>query len=76
MVTAEVEPVSLESRIAWFAEHNPSQMPLWVATDANDSVFAWVSFQPFYGRAAYSATAEISIYVKEQYRDRNFGGSY
>ena len=33
----------------------------------------WVSFQDFYGRPAYAATAEISIYLHEQFRGQGLG---
>ncbi len=31
LVTADPEPVSVESRRAWLYEHNPESRPLWVA---------------------------------------------
>jgi phosphinothricin acetyltransferase len=33
-----------------------------------------VSFQSFYGRPAYNATAEISIYLDESQRGKGLGG--
>jgi phosphinothricin acetyltransferase len=60
--TADTVPVSVESREPWFKEHTPDLRPLWVTT-LNDSVVGWLSFQSFYGRPAYHATAEISVYV-------------
>lgn len=30
MVTADTEPVTVESRIRWFEEHTPTFRPLWV----------------------------------------------
>ena len=29
-VTADLQPVSVESRIAWFEQHNPQKRPLWL----------------------------------------------
>src|SRR5688572_31361616 len=60
--TADTEPVAVESRAAWFREHSPARRPLWVAERAG-SILGWVSFQDFYGRPAYGATAEVSVYV-------------
>jgi len=60
--TADTQPVTVESRRAWFQEHLPSTRPLWVALQ-NDAIVGWLSFQSFYGRPAYHATAELSIYV-------------
>ncbi|UNK21383.1 GNAT family N-acetyltransferase [Paenibacillus sp. N3/727] len=72
MVTADLEPVTPESRIPWFEAHNPEHRPLWVLR-ANDEIAAWMSFQSFYGRPAYQGTAEISIYVSEKYRGSGAG---
>ena len=60
--TADTEPVSVASRQVWFDEHTPHWRPLWVA-ECDGVVVAWLSFQSFYGRPAYAATAEISVYV-------------
>ncbi|AFY96492.1 GNAT family N-acetyltransferase [Chamaesiphon minutus] len=62
MATADLEPVTVASRMEWFLAHNPELRPLWVST-AEDKIEAWLSFRSFYGRAAYRHTAEISIYV-------------
>ena len=61
-VTADLEPVSVESRVAWFRAHHPERRPMWIVEDDED-MLGWLSFSDFYGRPAYSATAEISIYV-------------
>jgi L-amino acid N-acyltransferase YncA len=66
-VTADLEPVTVESRIEWFEEHSNDFRPLWVMR-SDDGMVAWMSFQSFYGRPAYNGTAEISIYVNEKYR--------
>ena len=63
LATADTEPVSVDSRRAWFSEHAPDRRPLWVASLEPPSMAAWLSFQSFYGRPAYNATAEISVYV-------------
>jgi phosphinothricin acetyltransferase len=62
LATADTEPVSVPSRRAWFGEHDPAHRPLWVAS-VDSSIAGWLSFQSFYGRPAYHATAEISVYV-------------
>ncbi len=72
MVTADTEPVVVESRIPWFQKHNASR-PLLVMQDEHKSVVGWVSFQSFYGRPAYNATAEISIYIAEDKRGMGLG---
>jgi L-amino acid N-acyltransferase YncA len=74
-VTADLEPVSLESRRVWFDEHSSDHRPLWVMKN-DGRVIAWLSFQSFYGRAAYNATAELSIYISEDYRAKGVGSRF
>ncbi len=74
MVTADTEPVTVESRMNWFNEHNPENRPLWVIRQNNsEEIIGWVSFQSFYGRPAYHATAEISIYLDASVRGMGLG---
>ena len=72
MVTADTEPISVASRQKWFEEHSPEKRPLWMVSDEEELV-GWVSFQSFYGRPAYDATCEISIYLDEKKRGKGFG---
>lgn len=72
MVTADLAPVTVAQREGWFAEHSPARRPLWVA-ERDSHIEGWLSFQSFYGRPAYDATAEVSIYVDERYRRRGLG---
>jgi L-amino acid N-acyltransferase YncA len=74
MVTADLEPATVESKRAWFDEHSADHRPLWVLR-TNGEIAAWFSFQSFYGRPAYLATAEISIYIAEQYRKLGLGAT-
>jgi L-amino acid N-acyltransferase YncA len=73
MVTADTEPVTVSDRLLWFKEHKAGFRPLWVTED-DGRVVAWLSFQSFYGRPAYHATAEVSVYVAEDHRNRGIGG--
>jgi phosphinothricin acetyltransferase len=45
-VTADTEPVSVESRIKWFEDHHPDVRPLWVV-EAEGAIAAWLSFSSF-----------------------------
>lgn len=73
MVTADLEPVTVESRRAWFAAHQDSSRPIWVLTDAGGTIAAWLSFDQFYARAAYDGTAMIAIYVAPSQRRHGLG---
>ncbi|MGE7774913.1 N-acetyltransferase family protein [Chitinophaga sp. NPDC101104] len=73
MVTADTEPVSTESRQHWFDIHTPERRPLWVVENEGKDMVGWISFQSFYGRPAYNATVEISIYLDENFRGKGFG---
>jgi phosphinothricin acetyltransferase len=72
MVTADLAPVTVESRRRWFDEHRAGSRPLWVV-ERNGEVAAWLSFSSFYGRPAYDGTAEISVYVDERHRRQGLG---
>jgi L-amino acid N-acyltransferase YncA len=71
MVTADTEAVSVESRIEWFHKHG-GKRPLWIV-ELDGQLAGWVALHSFYGRAAYDNTAEISIYLHEDFRGKGFG---
>lgn len=72
-VTADPEPVTVESRKEWFRAHDPGRRPLWVAEESGE-VVGWLSLGDFYdGRPAYHATAEVGVYVAEGYRRGGIG---
>ncbi|WP_028295782.1 GNAT family N-acetyltransferase [Olivibacter sitiensis] len=73
MVTADTEKVSIESKRDWLAQHHPDTRPLWIIRDQANEKIGWVSFQSFYGRPAYSGTAEISIYLHPSHRGKGYG---
>lgn len=72
MVTADTEPVTIKDRLDWFHAHNPEKRPLWIV-EYDSKICGWVSLQSFYGRPAYNATAEISIYLHEHFRGKGLG---
>ncbi|MDQ0061923.1 GNAT family N-acetyltransferase [Paenibacillus harenae] len=72
MVTADLEEATVASKQKWFDDHSPDSRPMWVLL-IEGRIAAWFSFQSFYGRPAYQATAEISIYIAEQYRSMGIG---
>jgi phosphinothricin acetyltransferase len=72
LATADLEPITIEARRSWLAEHSPSTRPLWVIED-NAQLLGWLSFQSFYGRPAYQATAEVSIYIRPDSHRHGYG---
>jgi L-amino acid N-acyltransferase YncA len=69
MVTAELEPTTVEARLPWFREHSPDQHPFWVA-EIDGRVIGCLDFKKFLPRCAYRGTAEISVYVDQKFRRR------
>jgi len=80
LATADLEPISVESRRAWFRAHG-DRYPVWVMTigshdiqsDQNEQIIGWLSLQMFYGRPAYHKTAEVSIYIAPNYQGQGIG---
>jgi phosphinothricin acetyltransferase len=72
IATAQLEPVSVRERRQWFHEHSSENYPLWVALNVCQ-VAGWLSFHYFLPRPAYRGTAEISVYVDEQFRHQGIG---
>ncbi len=72
MATGDLEPVSVASRLAWFREHVPGSRPIWVL-EIDGAIAGWLSLQAFYGRPAYHATGEISVYVAPAHHRQGVG---
>ncbi|MBD2460511.1 N-acetyltransferase [Oscillatoria sp. FACHB-1407] len=72
MATADLEPVTVASRVAWFQVHDVKTRPIWVL-ERQGEIAAWISLSSFYGRPAYQATAEVSIYVAPNYQGQGVG---
>ncbi|PYI78305.1 MAG: N-acetyltransferase [Verrucomicrobia bacterium] len=67
--TAQLQPVTLETRREWFHAHSPAHYPIWVA-EVKGTVAGWLSFREFLPRCAYRGTVEISLYVSDEFRRR------
>src|SRR5436305_15142188 len=57
MSTAQLEPVTLESRRNWLKEHSPDRHPFWVS-ETDGKVAGWLTLKSFLSRAGYRDTAE------------------
>jgi len=72
MVTADIEPTSVADKTEWFLAHTPTR-PIWMFENENNEIIGWASFKNFYGRPAYSGTAEFSMYLDEKFRSKGYG---
>jgi len=75
LATADLYPVSPESRRAWFDSHSSLSHPLIVAVDDAGTVMGWGSLSAFYGRIAYQHTAEISVYIAPEHARKGLGAA-
>ncbi len=69
--TFDTEPKTLEEQEAWFEEHD-ARHPVLIA-EQDRLIVAWTSLSQWSDRCAYSDTAEISLYVKEEHRGKGIG---
>lgn len=72
IATADTEPITRESRLSWFKNRDFSHRPILIAEKAPE-ITGWLSFNNFYGRPAYQHTAEISLYIAQNYRRQGIG---
>ena len=73
--TGDTQPVRVEDRVTWFAEHHPEQHPIFVA-EVDGQVAGWCSLSPYRpGRAALRFTAEISYYISSAFHRRGIGAA-
>jgi len=72
LVTADTDSVTVTNKMEWFKSHTPTR-PVWIIEDASLNIIGWASFRNFYGRPAYSGTAEFSLYLDESFRNKGYG---
>jgi len=72
--TADTEAIDWHQRVGWFHDHDPTTYPLWVM-EQQGKVVGWLGLGPFYGRPAYRATAELSIYIAPAWQSQGLGKS-
>ena len=69
MSTAQLEPVTVESRRRWLTEHSPDRHPFWIM-EVDGQIAGWLTIKSFLPRCAYRGTAELSVYVDQKFRRR------
>ena len=71
--TADLEPITVESRQQWFQQYSPDRRPIWVL-ETDGAIAAWITLTSFYsGRPAYAGTAEVSIYIAPEHQRKGYG---
>jgi phosphinothricin acetyltransferase len=72
-ITFEIEPVTVESRAKWFAEHTAGdRYRMFVAEDAG-LIAGYACTGPFRERAAYITSVEATIYLAHDVKRRGIG---
>jgi L-amino acid N-acyltransferase YncA len=69
--TFDLVPKTEDEQKVWLANHDRMHPVLVVELDG--AVIGWASLSEWSSRAAYAATAEISLYIKEEFRGRGAG---
>ena len=69
--TFDTEPKTIADRQQWFETHD-ARHPVIVAT-LEGRLVGWASLTPWSDRRAYDDTAEITFYVKSEFRGRGIG---
>jgi len=69
--TFDTQAKTLEDQIPWWNVHNDT-FPIFVVRKAAQ-VVGWGSLSPFSDRCAYSKTAEVSLYIHEDFRGIGLG---
>lgn len=68
--TLDLEPRSLDDRLAWLGAHNVDNHPLVVAVDDSGDVMGYASLSPYRDKDAYETTVEVSVYVHRDHRGK------
>ncbi|HSW04961.1 GNAT family N-acetyltransferase [Aquabacterium sp.] len=75
--SCDLEPATVDSRRASFAQHSPDHRPLWVAEDADapdQGVIGYLGFFHFMNeRPGYFITADLAIYLHPGYQNKRLG---
>lgn len=69
--TFDTDVKTVEERLIWFRNHDQNH-PILVASIKGD-VIGWASLSKWSDRCAYDSTAEVSVYVKKEFRDQGIG---
>ncbi|OLV16351.1 GNAT family N-acetyltransferase [Deinococcus marmoris] len=68
----DLEPVSLDTRLAWFDHKRAAGWPILVLEEA-DKVIGWATYGPFREKPGYAGTVEHSVYIRDGLRGAGLG---
>ncbi|UCF69780.1 MAG: N-acetyltransferase [candidate division WOR-3 bacterium] len=71
IATFDTEPKTYDEQKTWLNEHGPKN-PIIIAEDSG-VIVGWASLSKWSDRCAYSDTAEISLYVREDHQAKGIG---
>jgi phosphinothricin acetyltransferase len=69
--TFQTEPEAPEERQAWLSGRGPAHPAL--VAEVEGAVVGWAAASPWKARCGYSATAEVSVYVRDGWHRRGVG---
>ncbi len=69
--TFDIKPKTSSEQAKWFKRHTGKYMVIVAAQ--NGVVVGWASLSPWSDRSAYSNTADIAVYLKEEFRGKEIG---
>jgi len=69
--TFDTQPKSIKEQRQWYRAHG-SRNPILVAAD-DGKITGWASLSQWSSRCAYADTAEVSLYVRQEYRRKSIG---
>lgn len=69
--TFDTEVKTIDNRMEWFHSHD-EQHPV-IVGEINGEVVGWASLSRWSDRCAYDSTAEVSVYVHKDFRDKGVG---
>lgn len=71
VATFDTQPKTIKEQTEWFSNHD-SKHPILVLEEES-KIIGFASLSEWSDRCAYSETAEISLYIKKEYREKGFG---
>ena len=71
VATFDTEPKTLEEQHGWFEEHGEKH-PILIG-EMDGIIIGWAALSQWSDRPAYAGTAEISLYIQEEFQGKGFG---